>query len=92
MAQESIDNYLSQLFKGRRYCPTCRAMTPVLQPSPPKPGAVATSGLYMEDTCECCRRSYKLTPLSKLRIQETYGMAIFSDQATKAARSAHKHS
>ena len=76
MAQKTIDNYLNQIFKDRRYCFSCEAMTPILANS------LIQSGLYLTLVCDICKRGYKPIPLHKLQIQEKYGMAIFNCNAT----------
>ena len=86
MAQESIEKYLKQIFGNRRYCSHCGAMTPVLGPQDID---VSASGISMQlsPTCECCGEAYdQLFPA--LKIQETYGIAIFNEsQSIKVVKS-----
>ena len=49
--EESVGNYLDQIFKDRRYCPQCEAMTPILNHE------VVLSG-YPNSMCECCGTVY----------------------------------
>ena len=78
MAQELVTDYLDQIFRDRRYCSECGAMTPILHPNIP----LSWWGVPMEETCEICKIPYG-PGLRKLKIKETYGMAIINEGAVE---------
>lgn len=72
MAQESVTDYLDQIFKDRRYCSECGAMTPAVG-----------LGHHPDDDaryyCDLCKCEYGVPPLKPFKISETYGMAIINE-------------
>lgn len=50
MAQESIDNILTRIFKGRRYCSHCKAMTSVIH----------TLNAEHSEFCEMCHWNFDI--------------------------------
>jgi len=84
MAQESVTDYLDQIFRNRRYCSECGAMTPILSNEDfLSAHKYASQRAAKFDMCECCLKVYDLMPLRKMKIVETYGLAIVHEDALK---------
>ena len=76
MAKDTVTDCLEQVFNGRRYCPNCGAMTPIYIRDP----SAANAG-HDVDVCDKCMRCYDPIPFQRMKIKETYGIAIVDQDA-----------
>lgn len=72
MARETVTDYVNQIFRDRRYCSNCGAMTPVV-------GLGHDPQDNARHYCEICGQPYKPSPLRNLVIKEEYGLAIINE-------------
>jgi len=68
MAKDAVKQILADIFNDRRYCLDCKAMTPIQD----------YNGRHRDQVCQICECFYEAI-FRNVKIQETYGMAIYWD-------------